>query len=90
MKNSDLARAFAEGATKGKGNNMFINGDIIYSYGLHFPIAQRFSKRRAECSLEKYKLPNGKISRSTENHQDLVRHALREAGWELTFVIAKG
>ncbi len=41
MSNKMLARAFANGATSGKGSHMFIEGDTIYSYGRHFPIATR-------------------------------------------------
>jgi len=40
MNNKQVAGAFARGE-KGKSNNMFINGDKIYSYGYHFTIAKR-------------------------------------------------
>jgi len=43
MNNKTLAKKFAEGATKGTGSNMFIEGDTIYSYGYHFKIAVRYS-----------------------------------------------
>lgn len=39
--NQQIAQAFANGATSGKSGNMFIDGDTIYSYGYHFPIATR-------------------------------------------------
>ena len=39
MNNRDLANAFVAGATSGHGSNMFIEGQAIYSYGHHFPIA---------------------------------------------------
>ncbi len=44
VSNSDLARNFAQGKTKGKSNSMFIDEDTIYSYGYHFPIAKRWNK----------------------------------------------
>lgn len=65
MKNSDLARAFAEGATKGKADNMFIDGDTIYSYGYHFPIAKRISKKVVWLNTSKYSV-------TTSRHQKLV------------------
>jgi len=36
MNNDELANRFKEGATKGKGSNMFIENKTIYSYGHHF------------------------------------------------------
>lgn len=41
MKNQDVADAFAEGSNFGASGNMFIEGNAIYSYGHHFPIAYR-------------------------------------------------
>ena len=41
MKNQKLASLFAQGAISGRGFNMFIEGDTIYSYGYHFPIANK-------------------------------------------------
>ena len=41
MTNEKTAKAFAAGKTKGKALHMFIDGDTIYSYGQHFPIARR-------------------------------------------------
>jgi hypothetical protein len=72
MTNKQLADAFAKGATKGKGSNLFIEGDTIYSYGQHFPVATR--------------LPSGfwvtdkKYSQSTSRHVSLVRQAIAKLG----------
>lgn len=41
MNNKQIAKAFAQGATKGKGSNLFIEGDTIYSHGYHFKVAVR-------------------------------------------------
>ena len=41
VSNKELARRFASGATSGRTGHMFIEGDTIYSYGHHFPIARR-------------------------------------------------
>ena len=43
MTNTQIAVSFAKGATAGKSGNMFIDGQTIYSYGYHFPIATRLS-----------------------------------------------
>jgi len=40
MNNEQLSEAFARGERTGTANNMFIDGDTIYSYGRHFPIAR--------------------------------------------------
>ena len=41
MRNYDLALRFASGKTTGTGSHIFIEGNTIYSYGYHFPIAIR-------------------------------------------------
>ena len=45
MNNSLLAHRYSNGATEGKGSNMFIEGNTIYSYGHHFPIAKRITNK---------------------------------------------
>ena len=69
MNNKQVAQAFATGATKGKGSNLFIEGDTIYSYGRYFPIARRLPKGGYWINPEKY-------SQSTTRHQSLVRNAI--------------
>lgn len=39
--NEEVAKRFAEGDARGTSGNMFIEGDVVYSYGHHFPIAWR-------------------------------------------------
>jgi hypothetical protein len=43
ISNREIARAFAQGATKGVNNNgtIYIHGKTIYSYGPHWPMAVR-------------------------------------------------
>lgn len=68
MQNSQLARLFASGKTRGTGSNMFIDGDTIYSYGYHFPIARR---------MNGYYLFNSRgYSYSTYRHKQYVLSAL--------------
>lgn len=40
MSNDEVAKAFVRGEKRGKSNSMFIEGDVIFSYGYHFPIAR--------------------------------------------------
>lgn len=65
----DLAKSFASGATSGKGSRMFIEGNIIYSYGTHFPIAMRLPFNRFLFNTDKY-------SSSTSKHQSYVMSAI--------------
>lgn len=71
--NKSIATAFANGATKGKGSHLFIDGDTIYSYGYHFPIARRNADGTVWINPDKYSV-------STSRHQSLVRAALATAG----------
>ena len=66
----DLASLFSEGAEKGKGCNMFIDGDTIFSYGYHFPIAKRIEP-------DFYIFNSSGYSSSTAKHKSYVRGVLR-------------
>ena len=39
--NHEIIKRFAEGKTKGRSHNVFIDDDILYSYGYHFPMMVR-------------------------------------------------
>ena len=67
-----VAKAFAEGKTKGKGSRMFIDGNIIYSHGYHFPIAKRVRHNGKLLILFN---ANG-YSMSTSQHKSYVRRCL--------------
>jgi len=68
VKHSTIAQEFSEGAVKGTGSRMFIEGDTVYSYGYHFPIAIR---------KDGFFLFNSEgYSSSTANHKGYVRYAL--------------
>ena len=77
MKNSDLAERYAQGATSGQGANMFIEGNIIYSHGHHFPIAIRTGSNTALFNTSGY-------SQTTAVHKGRVKRALQSAGFTLT------
>jgi hypothetical protein len=69
MKNKDVAEAFAEGKNA-KTKHLYIEGNVIYSYGYHFPIAMRLE----DCVLFN---SNG-YSRTTAKHKFEVKNALSE------------
>jgi hypothetical protein len=68
VKHYDLAKSFANGATKGTASRMFIEGKAIYSYGKHFPIAARFSWG--------FLFNSDGYSQSTSKHKSYVHRAL--------------
>jgi len=41
MKNKNVCELFAQGETEGKTQHLFIEGNVIYSYGYHFPLSVR-------------------------------------------------
>ena len=68
MNNKQIALRFFEGATSGKGSNMFIEGDTIFSYGYYFKIAVRVG--------DFYLFNSNSYSHSTGKHQSYVRGCL--------------
>lgn len=72
MKNKDVAEAFAEGKREGKGNSMFIDGNTIYSYGNHFPMAIRIW----DGDTYKFIWNSDKYSATTSRHQGYVFRAI--------------
>jgi len=76
MTNQQVARAFAEGKETGKSLHMFIEGDTVYSYGKHFPIARRVGEKKVNFT-------NEKNSSSTNRQKSLVLQELNKAGIEV-------
>lgn len=75
-KTSDLARAYARRElTEGKAREgrVFVEGDTIYSYGHHFPIAHRIRDNE-------YLLNEDKYSTTTSKQQSEVKFALEREG----------
>jgi hypothetical protein len=75
-KTSDLARAYARRElTEGKAREgrVFVEGDTIYSYGHHFPIAHRIRDNEYLLNEERYSTTTGK-------QQSAVRSALNSEG----------
>lgn len=73
MTNKQVAQAFASGATKGRSLHVYIEGNTVYSYGKHFPIATRIGMSRVLFTSKGY-------SPTTARHKSLVKLALMERG----------
>jgi len=71
VSNSEVAKKFAEGKEKATGSHMYIDGDTIYSYGHHFPMAKRWNKDGID-----YLYNPDHYSPSTACHQAHVRSAI--------------
>lgn len=74
MNRNDLAERFVDGHTKGRTRNMFIEGDTIYSYGTHFPIAKRLTATEFLFNSRSY-------SSSTRCHKAAVSRAIHLKGF---------
>jgi hypothetical protein len=72
MKNSDVAQAFANGSIEAFGSNMFIDGNAIYSYGRHFPMALRLT--------DYFVFNDDKYSVTTGKHKGYVFRAIENRG----------
>lgn len=64
----ELANAFASGEDKAQGSRMFIDGNVIYSYGYHFPICIRLDDGSFVFNKDGY-------SMSTSRHKNFVKRA---------------
>jgi len=65
MKNSEVAEEFYWGSKKSEGSHMYVEGNILYSYGSHFPMAVRLK--------EGFLWNPDKYSQSTSSHQSCVK-----------------
>jgi len=74
----EIAEVYASGGTEGSAREgrIFIEGDTIYSYGHHFPIAKRINPTTFEFNTRKYSL-------TTSKQQGVVRRALSSRGFTI-------
>ena len=79
MSHKTLAEKFAQGATKGKAGNTFVDGKNLYSYGYHFIIATRIAPKEFAVTTRKF-------SYSTSRQVSIVRRALVASGAVVTDV----
>jgi hypothetical protein len=79
MKNSELAEDFVnQDLQKKEGNNMFIEGNVIYSYGYHFPIAIKLKDRTILFNQDGYSV-------STSRHKTYVKNALSGKNFDIHY-----
>lgn len=72
----DVAHNWAhQTGRKTRGFNMFYEGDIIYSYGYHFPIARLYTAPNGDKVVL---FNNRSYSVSTSQHQSIVRRSIPE------------
>lgn len=70
--NNDVAKDFVYGSTTSKSGNMYIENNVLYSYGKHFPMAIRLSSDKGY-----YFIVNGdKYSPTTSRHQSFLARYL--------------
>jgi hypothetical protein len=73
MNNSQISHAWAhQTKPNGKGSNLFFEGDTIYSYGYHFPIAKKVNSGTVLFTSRSY-------SNTTAGHKSLVARAIPSA-----------
>lgn len=83
MNNSNVAHAWANQTKQsGKGSNMFFEGDTIYSYGYHFPIAKFITIDENNFIVLNYT----NYSNTTSKHQAHVRSSIPH-NYEILHVI---
>lgn len=75
MTNQQIITKFVSGATKGKNSlkSLFIEGDTLYSYGHHFPLAKR-KEGGFWVNTDKYSV-------TTSKQQSMVRGTIAQAGF---------
>lgn len=83
MTNQDVAKNFARGDNKGHTENMYIEGNTIYSYGSHFPIAVRTGKTTEVGGGEIVLFNSDGYSNTTRRHESHVRSALHNGWYQL-------
>lgn len=77
VSNELLAKNFVCGSTEGQGSNMFIQGDTIYSFGLHFKIATRLTPTEKFATNVEYVFNIKGYSNCTAKHKNHVRGNIR-------------
>lgn len=68
MNHATIAENFSNGATSGKGFNMYIENDKMFSYGSHYVLAKRFNDGVFLLNGDRYSV-------STSKHQSHTRRA---------------
>lgn len=75
LSHKQLAEKFVEGDLQGRASNLILEGHIIYSYGLHWPLAySSYTHRKDHVTI--YFLNTETYSNSTSRHLSRVRNAI--------------
>jgi hypothetical protein len=83
MNHDQVVKNFAEGKNR-HGSRIFAEGNILYSYGRHFPLAVRRSAGDSRVKIDVrgnkdwYLLNGDKYSVSTSKHQGITYHCFRD------------
>jgi len=84
MKNWDVIKKFVNGEKEGRTKHLFIEGNVLYSYGHHFPIAIRTNM--FIVNMDKYSVTTsrhqsylrgmleGYVSSNTKEMQEMIRN----------------
>ena len=79
MNNYDTVSKFISGnysdSFSNSNHSLIVDDDTIYSYGTHFPIA------KLNRETKTYVFNHNKFSRTTSNHQTMMKYALYKAGY---------
>lgn len=72
MKNIDVVKAFIRGDEHGTGGHIFIDKNVLFSYGEHFPMAIRLKDSLVNNSMGyKFIVNKDTYSKTTSRHQSM-------------------
>ena len=71
MSNKSIVERFAKGGTSGKSHNMFIDENVLYSYGHHFPLLARMSWGLLQ-NADKYSVTTAKHQSIASRYADIL------------------
>ena len=80
MTNREISQRFAKGATSGRTSNktIYIDGNVIYSYGAHWPMAVRVGSKAY--------INGDKVSVTTSKQTGYVAGQLAIEGFETAYI----
>jgi len=76
----NIINAWINNTKAPKNSRMFYEGDTLYSYGKHYPMA------RIDREKNLVLINSTKSSVTTERHKGLVRYAVRQVGYAILYV----
>lgn len=75
MKNEHIACKFINGEIKGRTENLFIEGNVIYSYRLSYPLCLRLNDLKGGY---KFILNKTKYSQTTSKHLSCLKRQIKD------------